>query len=81
MTTNKAIITATLAEAETGKAFTNIEDLPEFAESNFALDISDHRATQDFQKKIDSITKIPKSEEFDGIMETLRNFFEELPKI
>ena len=44
MTNNKAIITTTLAEAETGKAFTIIEDLPEFVESDFALDISDHRA-------------------------------------
>ena len=45
MKNNKVIVTATLAEAETGKAFTNIEDLPEFVESEFALDNSDHRAT------------------------------------
>ena len=42
---------------------------------------TDSNSQQDIQKKISSITKILKSEEFDLLMKTLRDYMDELPKI
>ena len=43
MKTNKSIVTATLKEVEEGKAFTNIEGLPAFKESDYTVTETDHR--------------------------------------
>lgn len=43
MKTNKSIVTATLKEVEEGKAFTNIEGLPTFNESDYAVAKTDYR--------------------------------------
>jgi len=42
---------------------------------------TDSGSLQDIQKKIVSITKIPKSVEFDKLMKALRDYIDELPKI
>lgn len=42
---------------------------------------TDSSSLQDIQKRIRSITKIPKSEEFDQLMNALRNYLDELPVI
>ena len=43
MKINKSIVTATLKEAQEGKAFTKIEGLSDFKESDFAIEKTDHR--------------------------------------
>ena len=43
MKTNKSIVTATLKQVEEGKAFTNIEGLPSFKESDYTVTETDHR--------------------------------------
>lgn len=42
---------------------------------------TDSSSLHDIQKKISTITKIPQSEEFQQLMEALRNYIEELPEI
>ena len=42
---------------------------------------TDSYSLQDIQKKITSITKIPKSEEFEQLMKALRDYIDELPEI
>ena len=42
---------------------------------------TDSNSLQDIQKKISSITKIPQSEEFQKLMESLRDYIDELPEI
>lgn len=42
---------------------------------------TDSSSLIDIQKKIDSITKIPQSEEFQQLMKALRDYIEELPEI
>lgn len=42
---------------------------------------TDSSSLQDIQKRINSITKIPQSEEFQQLMKSLRDYIEELPEI
>ena len=63
---------------------TLLTDILGIPANNWRLFLKAHTDTsslQDIQKKITSITKIPKSEEFESLMKALRDYIDELPEI
>lgn len=73
--------TGIMSEFVTETLLTDILGIPANNWRLFLKAHTDSYSLQDIQKKINSITKIPKSEEFERLMKALRDYIDELPEI